>query len=193
MISFIKIYFAQTFTPLIRYLHYLVIIFVLYQLLISNFIEVSDGGVIGSSVGEYYGTWSHIIIGLALLALAFVFIVIELSKHGCAYFYPYVFGDIDQLKADIHQLKSLTFPKLQPKGLAAIIQGLGLGALFLVVMSGAAWFLFWWFGSPLANDIKELHELFTGLIEAYIIGHGAIGMLHIFLTYRERKLSNKPH
>jgi len=40
---------------------------------------------------------------------------------------------------------------------------------------------------------KEPNELFTGLIEAYIIGHTAIGMLHISLTYRERKLSNKPH
>lgn len=190
MLVFIRKYFIDKFTPLIRYTHYLILFFVLYQMLISDFIEISDDGIIGQNIIEYYGTWSHITIGLLLLFISITFIVIELSKHGFAYFFPYLSGDITQLKSDINQLKSLEIPALAPKGLAAIIQGLGLGALFLVVVSGATWFLFWLNDIPLAGEVKEIHELLTGLIEAYVIGHGVMGMLHIFIKYKEHKSTN---
>ncbi len=191
MFIFIKKYFTDKFTPLIRNLHYLILFFVLYQILISNFIEVNDDGMIGQNIIEYYGTWSHIIIGLFLFVLAITFTIVELSKHGFAYFYPYLSGDISQLKSDINRLKSLEIPELAPKGLAAIIQGLGLGTLLLVVLSGAIWFLFWLNDSSLANDVKEIHELLTGLIEAYVIGHGGMGLLHMFVTYKKQKAASK--
>ncbi len=191
MLQFALKYFSDKFTPLVRYLHYSILIFVLMQIFISNFIEVSDDGVISQNFVENYATWMHIIIGLALLLLAIVFIIIELKKHGGSYFYPYLFGDLSQLKFDINILKKLALPEAAPGGLAAIIQGLGLGALILVTFSGTTWFLLWSSGSSLANDVKEVHELLTGLIEAYIIGHGSIGLLHIFITYRIQKAANK--
>ena len=192
MLIFIKKYFADKFTPLIRYLHYLILLFVVYQIVISsNLLEISDDGVISHNIIEYYGTWSHIIVGLLLLLLAIIFTVVELSRHGFKYFYPYLYGEISQLKSDINQIKSLEIPEPEPKGLAAIIQGLGMGALLLVTLSGATWFLLWLYDSSLVNDIKDLHELLTGLIEAYVIGHGGIGLLHIFIAYRGQKTANK--
>ena len=185
MLKYINQYFAGKFTSLIRNLHYLILFFILFQIVISNFIEVTDEGLVGHTVIEYYATWTHISIGLLLLLLVIIFIIVELSKHGFSYFYPYLSGDIAQLKLDINQLKLFKIPDLAPKGLAAIVQGLGLGAALLVVLSGATWFILWLLDSPLNNDVKEIHELLTGLIEAYVIAHGGMGLLHLFITYRK--------
>jgi len=191
ILKFILNYFAEKFTPFERYLHYSILILVLVQILISDFIEISDDGVIGGNIIESSATWMHIGIGLTLLLLAVIFIVLELKKHGILYFYPYLSGDFAQLKSDINALKKLALPEVSPKGLAAIIQGLGLGALLLVTLSGATWLLLWFYDSSLANDVKELHELLTGLIEAYVIGHGGIGLLHMLITYKTTRMTDK--
>jgi cytochrome b561 len=38
--------------------------------------------------------------------------------------------------------------------------------------------------SPYANEAREIHKSLTGLIEAYLIGHGGMALLHFFV---ERK------
>ncbi len=190
MLNFIKKYFSDKLTPLVRYLHYLILVFVILQIIISNFIEVSSSGEIGQSVVEYYSTWMHISIGLSLLLLSIIFIIIELRKHGISYFYPYLRGNITQLKSDINQLRIKEIPEVSPGGLAATVQGLGLGALLLVVLSGTTWFLLWSYGLSLADDVKEIHELFTALIGAYVIGHGSMGLIHIFITYKNSNRVN---
>lgn len=187
MLRFVKKYFTEKFTPFLRVLHYAILLLVLIQIVVSNFAEISDDGVISHNIIEFYGTWTHISTGLFLVFLAIVFIIAELNKHGFQYFYPYLSGNFSQLKLDIKKLKSLDMPDVSPGGMAAIVQGLGLCALFLVVSSGAIWFLLWSYDSSLAGDAQEVHELFTGLIEAYVIGHGSIGLLHIFLAYKEQK------
>jgi len=111
MLQFILKYFSDKLTPLVRYLHYSILIFVLMQIFISNFIEISDDGVISQYFVESYATWTHISIGLLLLLLAVVFIIIELKKHGISYFYPYLSGDFSQLKLDIGILKKLALPE----------------------------------------------------------------------------------
>jgi len=105
MLQFILNYFAEKLTPLERYLHYSILIFVLIQIFISDFIEISDDGVIGGNIVESYATWMHIGMGLTLLFLAVIFIILELKKHGILYFYPYLSGDYAQLKSDINALK----------------------------------------------------------------------------------------
>jgi len=191
MLNFIKNYFCQKFTPLIRYLHYSILVLVLLQIIISNFIEVSDKGIIGHSIIEYYSTWIHVGVGLLLVLLALVFTAVELSKHGFLYFYPYLSGDFSQLTKDLRTLISFKMPESSPKGIAPIIQGLGLGALVLVAISGATWIILWTYDLPLTNDAKELHKLLTGLIEAYVIGHGGMGLIHVFITFKEQKAANK--
>ena len=70
---------------------------------------------------------------------------------------------------------------------AAIVQGLGLGALALVILSGATWFFSWIYMAPWADSVKEFHKLLTGLIEAYVLGHGGMGMLHLFFQLKDPK------
>jgi hypothetical protein len=41
--------------------------------------------------------------------------------------------------------------------------------------------------APWADSIKEFHELLTGLIEAYVLGHGGMGMLHLFFHLKNQK------
>lgn len=179
-------YFSEKLTPPVRHLHYLVLFLVLLQIVLSNFMELQDDGAIGQDVLGFYGTWAHISVGLSLVVLGLVFAAVELSKHGFSYFFPYLSGDFTQLIADLGRLRSLQLPEVSPGGLAAIIQGLGLGALLLVALSGATWFGFWWNGSALAGDVVEIHELLTGLIEAYMVGHGGMGIIHIYLSVKER-------
>lgn len=190
MLKFIMKYFSEKLTLSARYLHYLIFILVLAQILISNFMKITDDGQIGNGTGAYYATWIHIGIGLSLLGLAITFTIVELRKHGSPYFYPYLFRDFSQLKSDLYKLRILELPETSPGGLAAIIQGLGLGALLLVTSSGAIWLLLWSFNSALATDAKGIHQLLTGLIEAYVIGHGGIGLLHMVIAYRKQKSAN---
>jgi cytochrome b561 len=191
MLKTIRNYFREKLTPSVRYLHYSILFLVLLQIILSNFIEINDDGAIGQNAIEYYSTWAHISVGLSLLLLAIVFTVVEFSKHGFSYFYPYLSGDLSQLKSDLSKLKSLEVPNASPKGLAAVIQGLGLGAILLVALSGTTWFVLRLYDLALANDVKEIHQLLTGLIEAYIIGHGGMGLMHIFIAFKEQKAANK--
>ena len=172
-------------TPAIRRFHISILILVIAQILLSNIMEFTDAGEISPDLVEFYGTWMHILFGLLIVPLAFIFLVLTLKQHGFKYFFPYFSGEFTQLKKDIGQLKQLSLPELQPSGIAAIVQGLGLGALFLVMLSGLTWFIAWSSHFSWAHDAKEVHETFTGLIEAYAIGHGFVGLVHIFLDSRK--------
>jgi hypothetical protein len=41
-----------------------------------------------------------------------------------------------------------------------------MGALFLVLVSGLTWFLSWNYNISWSNEVKEIHEALTGLIQA---------------------------
>lgn len=173
-------YLRERQSPQIRILHISVLLLVLTQIVVSNFMGFDKTGAISNDRLEFYATWTHIITGLLILPLVLSFVVVELKNHGLRYFFPYLFGDLSQLQNDIGRLLKLKLPEPGAGGLAAIVQGLGLGALSLVVLSGAIWFLSWIYGAPWAHDLKEIHEFLTGLVEAYIIGHGCMGILHIY-------------
>lgn len=174
-------YMREHQTPGIRRFHIAIIILVITQILLSNIMDFTDSGEISTGIVEFYGTWLHILFGLFIIPLAFIFLVLELKQHGFKYFFPYFSGEFKQLKSDLMQLKHLSLPVSQPFGIAAIVQGLGLGALFLVMLSGLTWFVSWSLNYSWAHDAKEVHEFFTGLIEAYAIGHGFMGLVHVFL------------
>lgn len=180
-------YLREQQPPLVRLLHIVILCLVLSQIIVSNFMGFADNGEISKKTVEYYGTWIHIGTGLSLLPITFIFVYIELKRHGIMYFFPYFYGNFSQLKKDIQQLKRFELPEASAYGIAAIVQGLGLGALTLVVLSGFTWFLSWIYMAPWAHSIKEFHELLTGLIEAYVVGHGGMGMLHLFIKVKNQK------
>ena len=65
------------------------------------------------------------------------------------------------------------------------VQGLGLGALLLAVLSGLIWYLLWVNGSPFAELARKTHENLTLLIELYLLGHGGMALLHFFVWQRK--------
>jgi len=173
-------YIRERQPPVVRILHITILCLVLSQIIVSNFMGFTDNGEVSKKTIEYYGTWIHISTGLSLLPIAFVFIYVELKRHGIKYFFPYFYSNFFQLKEDFQQLRQFELPEPSAYGIAAIVQGLGLGALTLVILSGLTWFISWIYMAPWADSIKEFHELLTGLIEAYVVGHGGMGLLHLF-------------
>ena len=174
-------YLRNRQSPKIRFLHIVVLLLVIIQIFVSNFIGFTNTGEIIGNPMKFYGTWIHIIIGLALLPIACMFILLVERDHGLNHFYPYLFSDFKQLDNDINKLKKFELPDAKAGGLAAIVEGLGLGALILALISGLAWFMSWNFNVRWSSNIRELHAGLVGLVEAYIIGHGCMGLLHIYL------------
>lgn len=181
-ITVIQNYFKEKMPPAIRHLHITLMLLIIAQIIISNFIEIERNGEIGTKGIEFYATWLHFIVGFIIVPLTLVFVILAFKRHGFSYFFPYLTGNFAQCGKDIKQLLSFKLPESQPYGLAAIIQGLGLGAVLLVIFSGLTWFIGWTTNATWEHDLKELHELFTGLVEAYLIGHGIAGVLHIWLS-----------
>lgn len=177
-----KIYLNERQAPAIRFFHIVVLLLVLVQILLSSVVDFNDNGTVSSHVFQFYGTWAHIVMGLILIPLAIIFIVIEFKNHGFNHFYPYLSGDNQQLKVDFSQLKQLKVPEPESKGIAAIVQGLGLGALVLVLLSGGIWFYAWTSGYFYANDAQAIHSFFTGFIITYFFAHGLMGLWHIFYS-----------
>ncbi len=180
VIHVVSDYLREQQPPAVRFLHIAILFLVLSQIIVSNFMGFANNGEVSRKAAEYYGTWIHIGTGLSLLPITFIFIFIEMKNHGFKHFFPYFYGNFAQLKKDLLQLKRFQLPDASPYGMAAIVQGLGLGALTLVVLSGFSWFISWRFMAPWAESVKEIHETLTGLIEAYVVGHGGMGILHLF-------------
>lgn len=180
-------YLRERQPPMVRILHIVILCLVLSQIMVSNFMGFTANGEVSRKIFQYYGTWTHITTGISLFPIAFVFILIELTRRGVKYFFPYLYGDFSQLKNDLRRLIRLKLPEQSAGGLAAIVQGLGFGALSLVIFSGLIWFFFWIYITPWAHGFKEVHEFLTGLIEAYVIGHGGMGIVHIFYQWMKQR------
>ena len=102
----------------------------------------------------------------------------SLTKRGFHYFFPYLWGDTEQLKKDIQASLRFKMVPPRPKGLATAVQGLGL--------SGLIWFILWRNGSSFAGLALETHKNVTLLIELYLIGHGCMALLHFFVWQRNK-------
>ena len=184
IIKFAYTYLRERQSPLVLSLHLIILCLVIFQTIVSNLMRVGDNGEVSRNIIEYFGTYVHIGTGLFLFMIAFPFFYLELTRHGSAYFFPYAFGNFTQLKKDFDKLKRFELPEADAYGIAAVVQGLGMIALALVILSGIAWFLSWIYQAQWANSLKEFHKLLTGLIQAYLVGHGGMGILHIYTVQR---------
>lgn len=171
-------FLSLTQPAFLRYLHGFIAALVLSQVITSN-------GIAFTAEGTPYGplALAHITTGLTLLILSTMLIVYCIMLRGLRHYFPYLWGDTAQIRRDVRALLDRKLPDASPRGLAATVQGLGLGAVALVVLSGAGWFMLWCIDSPLAPALREWHVTLTGLIEVYIVAHGAMGLLHFTLWY----------
>lgn len=168
----------------LRYLHIALAVIVVVQILNSNLLHMTSSGELKNAPYDAFFLWLHIACGTFAIILTIFLIVFVLTRQSFRQFFPYLFGDNDALKNDISLLRNKTFPPPREKGLANIIQGLGIGALILIETAALTWFILWSFDSPYANEAREVHKSLTGLIEVYLIGHGGMALLHFFM---ERK------
>ena len=174
-------YLGEHQTSKIRAVHILVLTLVITQIVISNFMHVPKEANIPMHGSNAFFSWMHIGFGLLLLCLTATLATLCFSSRGLKYYYPYLWGNFTQLREDLCTLRNRQLPGAQACGLAACVQGLGLGAMVLVVLSGATWLLLWLNGQSLAPDMRSLHQALTGLVEVYICGHGGMGLLHFWL------------
>ncbi|MGL4269059.1 MAG: cytochrome b/b6 domain-containing protein [Plesiomonas sp.] len=177
-------YLGQYQHVFVRILHLTLAALVILQILNSNGMHFTAEQRIGPGLLTTLWVWMHIVLGCTALLLGVLLTLHCLFSRGLRYFFPYLWGDMTQLKADFSSLWQRRLPESAPGGLAPCIQGLGLGALLLVAGTGFTWFVLWRTGSVWAPDLKSLHKALTGLIEAYIIGHGGMALLHFFFWQR---------
>lgn len=163
-----------------------ILLLVIAQIVISNFMNVPKDALSAMHGANAFFSWMHIAIGLLLLCLTGILAALCFRSRGLKYYYPYLWGDFTQLSQDLRVLSNRQLPGAQARGLAACVQGLGLGAMGLVTLSGAAWLLLWLSGQALAPDLRSLHKTLTGLIEAYLYGHGGMGLLHFYLQRKHQ-------
>jgi len=177
-------YLARTQPVPIRVLHLMVILLVVSQLITSNLVRLDQ---VGYGAAFSWGTWAHILPGLTLAAIMTIFVLVELFCRGLKDFYPYLWGNLAQLKSDVKQLARLKLPAAEPGGLPAVVQGLGLVLLCLTLLSGLAWYLLVQSNAGTAHAAVAVHEALTGLVVVYVIGHGGMGLLHMLLWLRSTK------
>ena len=140
-------YLRNRQTPKIRIFHIVVLLMVASQIVVSNFMGFTSTGEIKRNAVNFYGTLTHICTGLTLLPIALIFTLLLIKEHGVRYFFPYIYGDLNQVKLDIKKLMNFKLPDPEAGGLSTIVEGLGLGALFLALLSGLTWFVSWKFNA----------------------------------------------
>ena len=159
--------------PLLRSVHVAVIVFVLLQFLTSMSMEVTLEGPSPLA-------WIHIIIGMALCLLVLALVTLSIKKRGLRNFFPYLWGDMGQITKDVAAIrggKLIIAPR--PKGLACVVQGLGMGALTMSLITGLWLFRSWQMGE-ISHAAANLHGIFVFLLLAYAIGHGGMALGHFF-------------
>lgn len=174
-------------TPFFRVLHIIVAVLILLQIISSNLTEsdaLSDYTLTG------FVTWFHIVSGLSLIALGVVMLVWMLTQRGFRYYFAWLTLNFRGGIEDIKMLMSFRLPEAHAGGIAALVQGLGVLALLGVALCGGFWFALNTIpgASPvLTETILHLHKFLTVFIETYFWVHGAMGLLHIFLTIRSQR------
>lgn len=173
--------------PYLRFLHAAIAVLVILQILSSFAMHMLPSGQINPALSSWLASWYHILSGLLLAVLSLLLAADSLTKRGFHYFFPYLWGDTEQLKKDVQDSLRFKMVPPRPKGLATAVQGLGLGALLLVVLTGLIWFILWRNGSTFAEWALETHKNVAVLIELYLIGHGGMALLHFFVWQRKAR------
>ena len=160
-------------SPLLRCVHASIIVLVLLQFLTSTVMEVPLEGPSPLA-------WVHIIFGMLGIAL----VSICLKKRGLRYFFPYFWGDFEQLGKDLRVAAQFKTIAPRAKGLPACVQGIGMITLLLTVFSGLWWFNDW-SNDALGLTALSAHTFFAWALGAYVVGHGGMALTHFALWQKK--------
>ncbi|CAK7004017.1 MAG: hypothetical protein DESF_00145 [Desulfovibrio sp.] len=163
--------------PLLRCIHAAVIAFVFLQFLTSICMEVPLEGPSALA-------WVHIISGMGLFLLGIALVTLSVRKRGLRNFFPYLWGDMDQLGKDMRAAARFKLVGPRPKGLPACIQGLGMGALLMAVFTGLWWFDDWG-NDRLGLTALSAHKFFAWAMVAYLAGHGGMALAHFAMWQKK--------
>ena len=159
---------------------------IILQVINSNFMHMTHNGDIkGGQISEIF-LLVHIVLGILCVPTALFMTFLMLKKQSLIHFFPYLFGDNKALFYNLKEIFCGKFPTLKDKGLANIVQGLGIGATLLILAFGVLWLILWKVDPKFANNIREIHKSLTGLIEVYLCAHGGMAILHFVITKNSR-------
>ena len=165
-----------------KVLHFLILIWVLTQIISSNFMHVHPDTLWGSI---NFMAKFHIYSGLGLIPITIVFCYTIIKRRKLADLYPWLHGNFSQIKLDINIIRTLHLPKSHPAGLAATVEGLGLLALALALVTGSMWYLSA-SNCGISPLLLDIHKTSVGFIEAYFYGHGFLALLHFAQWWRSQ-------
>ena len=167
---------------LTRLLHLVLLIAVVHQLLNSEFMQRPEPGDAPSLL-----YLMHEYIGLASFGVVLAFWVWTLARRGetrLSALFPWlfpvrmreIFTEITGAAGMLHDIE--LFERVSGI-LAGAVHGLGLLVVTGMAVTGTVYYFA--VGTPLAHQALGLHRLTANLMWAYLIGHGAMAVLHHLL------------
>jgi len=126
---------------------------------------------------------SHVVLGLALLPLALVYLVACTAGARWRLYFPWLGGQLGAVGRDLAGIARGQRPGSEGGGLFATIEGLLLLALFAAAASGTAWFLMQ--GSDSAVLWRGHHILAARSFAGLMLLHVVAVSLHLLDLVRD--------
>ena len=83
--------------PYLRFLHAIIAVLVILQILSSFAMHMLSSGQLNPALSSWLASWYHILSGLLVVILSLLLAADSLTKRGFHYFFPYLWGDTEQL------------------------------------------------------------------------------------------------
>jgi len=165
-----------------RFLHALLGLAVIHQLIISNFMQAPLDGKKENFAFELHETFGLISLGIVVLFWAWT--LLRKVDTSFSSLVPWFSSDkrsivMSDAKAFFSSVLKRDFAKIPiDSALASAVHGLGLLSVLAAASTGAGWFIFEESNKDLAEWFIEAHVLVTTLVWAYLIGHASIAIVH---------------
>lgn len=162
-----------------QYQHLLII-------LLTSFLIISSGQLmIGRQLRQNASVWdlSHIYLGIITTVLALSFFIACVYQGRWRQFYPWLRGDLAQLKLDIKGFVRGKIPVAGGKGLFSLVEGLTVLMLLSVCITGVGWIITQ--GSSDALFWRSYHSYFAYGLIIFICVHIIFALLHLLDFVRD--------
>ena len=127
--------------------------------------------------------WTHIIFGLALVAIGIIYLATNLIDGRWRERFPWAAGNLSEVKSDLKAIAKLKVPSAGGAGLFSLIQGLLLVLLLATAATGLGWLLA--DGSRAALAWREWHILVANIFAWLLALHVVASTLHLLDFLRD--------